>query len=471
MAQKQDHVKAGIFVLTGIILTLIVIFTLADFKSLTQTTKPVHIFYQLSDGVQGLKPGAEITLGDQPIGTVQSIAPFYKEHSDGSSQIVGLNVTMLIPEEIKIFWDAQIELVVPPLGSGTRLNIASVGGSVGITSQKQRDQMEYAPDKIIPSTVIPDWSLALNQKRIDLKPNELLALYPGPQNAIPGAIASSPLIRDMALNMGIETKQRMEIQQIIENAAAISARIRYDLPQITGKANAIATQAQQSLTELNVSLKNIKVITTDLKDNSKQWNDRISNTIQRANNAVSKLDDLVNSQQQIVVDSLANVRQATADAKDLVAGLKNDTLIQLNTAMTHVQETMANLQTASSKVRDFAVGQKPILERTIANAQISAQQLKLATVEIRRSPWRLLHTPSEEELETDNLYDAARSFALAASALQAVSASLDSVANQKDTDPQQLKEMVEHLSTIFDKFKATEKIFWDTLGKYTNAKP
>jgi ABC-type transporter Mla subunit MlaD len=245
------------------------------------------------------------------------------------------------------------------------------------------------------------------------------------------------------------------------------------LPEISGKlkgvldkANTVATTAQGSLDELNVSLKNIKVVTTDFASNSKQWNQRITDTIDRANSAMSRIDNLVDTQQQTVIDALANVKDATADAKTLVAGLKNETLTQLNTAMTSVQETMTNLKSASSKVRDFVAGSKPVLERTMANAQISAEQLKLATVEIRRSPWRLLHTPSEEELETDNLYDAARSFALAASALQSASASLDSVAQQQDADPQQVKQMVEHLGNIFDKFKATEKIFWDTLNKY-----
>ena len=205
MAHKKDHVKAGLFVLVGMILTVFVIFMLADLKSFTQPTKQVHVFYQLSDGVQGLKPGASVTLGDQPIGSVQSITPYYKATKDAEKQIVGLKVTIKIPDNVNIFWDAQIELVVPPLGSGTRLNIASVGGTL--------DGQEYNPTHAMPSAIVPDWSLALNQKRADLSPKQLLNLYPGPQDAIPGSIAGSPLIRDMTVNMGIEAKQLLEIQQ------------------------------------------------------------------------------------------------------------------------------------------------------------------------------------------------------------------------------------------------------------------
>ncbi|HCD32724.1 MAG TPA: hypothetical protein DER01_09990 [Phycisphaerales bacterium] len=54
---------------------------------------------------------------------------------------------------------------------------------------------------------------------------------------------------------------------------------------------------------------------------------------------------------------------------------------------------------------------------------------------------------------------------------QAASASLDAVVQQQNSDPKQVQEMVQHLSTIFDKFKSTEKIFWDTLNKYNKVSP
>ncbi len=472
--KQQDNVKAGLFVLLGIILALVVIFTLADIERFTQTTKPVSVFYQLADGVQGLKPGASVTLGDQPVGTVESITPFFKgDDDDERQQIVGLLVVMQIPENISIFWDAQIELVVPPLGSGTRLNIASVGGSVGITSEAQRDAMEYRPENPMPSVVVPDWSLALDQKRSELTPEELLDLYPGPRDAIPGSIAGSPLIRDMTVNMGIEAKQRQEIQVIIENVAAITTGLRGDLPQVTSKAQkaidstqVLLERAKGSLDTVDVSLENIKQITTDLNTNAKVWQDKITTVLNKADHAVATLDDLVTEEKQTVKDSLANIKVATTDAKDILGKLKTDTLDQLNTAMSQVKQTAENLKSTSTKIRDFVAGAKPVLENTMARAQISAEQLSLATIEIRRSPWRLLHTPSEDELETDNLYDAARSFALAAGALQAASASLDSVTSQQQVDPKQVQEMVEHLSSLFEKFKSTEKIFWDTLNKY-----
>ncbi len=103
--------------------------------------------------------------------------------------------------------------------------------------------------------------------------------------------------------------------------------------------------------------------------------------------------------------------------------------------------------------------------RMVANLQITAGQLKLAAVEIRRSPWRLLHRPDDQEYETDNLYDAARSFALAAGALEASAASLQSVLEYDAVEKDQLQQKLDYFEKLFGKFKETEQSFWDALQK------
>jgi hypothetical protein len=109
------------------------------------------------------------------------------------------------------------------------------------------------------------------------------------------------------------------------------------------------------------------------------------------------------------------------------------------------------------------VGQRPVLERMVANLQLSADQLKLATIEIRRSPWRLLYKPDEKELETDNLYDAARSFALAAGTLDAATQSLQAVAEKTPNDQAKIEEMVKHLEALYERFEEAEAEFWKAL--------
>ena len=64
------------------------------------------------------------------------------------------------------------------------------------------------------------------------------------------------------------------------------------------------------------------------------------------------------------------------------------------------------------------------LGEVMGNASLASQQLKLTTAEIRRSPWKILYRPSVDELDHELLYEAARSFALAATDLKGASESV-----------------------------------------------
>ena len=63
----------------------------------------------------------------------------------------------------------------------------------------------------------------------------------------------------------------------------------------------------------------------------------------------------------------------------------------------------------------------------LGSAALAGQQLKLATIEVRRSPWKLLYRPTATEVEHEMLYEAARSFALAAADVKAASRSAQAI--------------------------------------------
>src|SRR5262245_10016886 len=102
MAQKRDNVKAGLFVFVGIVLALVVVFVLSYFESLLEKRKPIEVSFALSDGLLGLKKGASITLGDQPIGEVSGI----RDTLDANGRVTGKVVTASIPSKYNIYEDA-----------------------------------------------------------------------------------------------------------------------------------------------------------------------------------------------------------------------------------------------------------------------------------------------------------------------------------------------------------------------------
>ena len=124
MDTQRDNLRAGAFVLAGIILTISIVFVLSDFEQLFALRQDVKVYFTLRDGLQGLKKGDTVTIGDQPVGEVTDISDVVEE-----DRLIGKMVIANIPgsSTYQLYWDAKIELVVPTIGGTTTLNIRSIG--------------------------------------------------------------------------------------------------------------------------------------------------------------------------------------------------------------------------------------------------------------------------------------------------------------------------------------------------------
>ena len=103
----------------------------------------------------------------------------------------------------------------------------------------------------------------------------------------------------------------------------------------------------------------------------------------------------------------------------------------------------------------------------LGNASLASQQLKLATIEIRRSPWKLLYRPTPDELEHELLYEAARSFAVAAADLKAASEStqrmLDRHGERLSGDEELLDRVRSNLLEPLDRYESAQQRLFDVL--------
>jgi len=402
MAKDRDNFKAGLFILVGLILALAAIFLLVDFQRWVRAEQTVVVEYGLRDGLKGLAPGADVTLGDRPIGKVTRI-----EETTDEGEVRSLLVYCEIPGQYTIRQDAVFELVVPTLGSGTRLNITHVG----------RDAPVYKPGESPP---------------------------------IAGALAGSSLTRNLVRDLGIRDRQRRQIAELIEAVHA-------DVPEITGRmkrtlghVEPLTEEAQVAMRDVREALAEAKALLTKVDRRSEVWMDRFDQITIAADEAVTEV-------RRQLTDDDAAVRRSLFNLRDITAQVKDEHLTQLRQILDHGRES---LQT----VRTLLRAQAPVVSRTLANLQLTAEQLKLAAIEVRRSPWRLLYRPDRAELHSDNIYDAARSFALGASALQTAAASLESAASDERVDPQKLREMIDYLQKLFDRFDEVEDKLWRAAG-------
>ena len=96
----------------------------------------------------------------------------------------------------------------------------------------------------------------------------------------------------------------------------------------------------------------------------------------------------------------------------------------------------------------------------IASVKTAGDNLKMATAEIRRSPWRLLYKPGAGEMANLNLYDSARQFAEGANDLNDASQALRDALNSKTADAQEVQRLVNRLEKSFGQFREVESKLW-----------
>lgn len=414
MNQERDNLKAGLFVSVGVLLTVVVIFVLADFGRYFEQKRKIQVFFQLSDGLQGLKEGAPVTLGDQLIGDVVTIRDKVEVGEDRSMRVVGKVVTAQLPTRYDLYQNAVFELKSPLIGSGTSLNIRSVGEG---------------------------------------------QLYTG-DVPIAGSLAGNAQVQELVREAGIQEQQRQQIRNVIANIESITDTLRQDVPTLVKTLKQILADGRAGIDDLSQAAADVGQVAAAMRQRHAAWLDRFDQITISADQSLATVRDLIqdkDSQLRLTVENLYGVTQVA----------KDKTMVQVTEALDKAIGAVDHLAAMASELSVLVAGQRPVLERALANAQLASDQLKLTAIEVRRSPWRLLYDPDEEELDTDNLYDAARSFALAAGVLDTTAQSLRAVVDGKSADDQQIRKILDHLEAVFLKFEDTEAAFWNAI----NVKP
>ena len=168
--------------------------------------------------------------------------------------------------------------------------------------------------------------------------------------------------------------------------------------------------------------------------------------------------------------TMANLHQITDQAKgrlpellDRATGLiaqATTTIDDARGVMGDVRATAANAKQLTASARDLVVGNKAKLDGTIAGLKLTGDNLKEATAEIRRNPWRLLYTPGPGEMDNLELYDAARQFAEGANHVDDAALALRDALHNPDVSRDQVAKLVDRLTDATSHFHGVEQKLW-----------
>lgn len=402
----RNNLKAGIFTLVAVALgfATIVVLNGDAFRQLFGEYNRYTVRFSLLDGVGGLDTGSQIRVGGLSRGRVTEIglAGVDQDSSTPPEAIVKIEVE----KDIRLWSNAVAIRTVPVLGGSSWINITTVGGPNEITA---------APTD-------------LNGK----KAVELPVKGSGELRATPG---------DGLLTTIVGPQNAVTTRQLLENTASFAKFLDTDL----------AASFDQ---EVRPALADARGLVADVRSDYGEWRKELGLTFDRVASAAGRLDGAMATAEGTVEDAradlrlvgdmvrrnvaridtaVANVEIMTDDGVAITRRLRDDTLARVDEALDAGTEAIGDLAKVLRTIDLEVAASVPTIRAFLQDALIAAGEMKLATIEIRRSPWRILYQPQPGELANENLFAAARNFTIASSEVRSAAESLQSVLDRFPT--------------------------------------
>ncbi len=209
----------------------------------------------------------------------------------------------------------------------------------------------------------------------------------------------------------------------------------------------------------------------------KKIDDRIDPVIDKYNALATRGTEMMTALRDMIGQSttdfkgtMANLNASTTAIKEKLPGILDDaravltklqgTIDNATLAMEDIKKTFAHTRDLTKDVKTIIATNRAKFDAIIAGLKDSSDNIKHATVELRRSPWRLLYKPGPGEVDNLLLFDSAREFADGANDLNDAVQALKDAVNSGDVPPDELQKKIDLLNHSFEKFTGVEQKLW-----------
>jgi len=406
---NENNVRAGLFVVLSVLLGFVVIVVLSGVAERLKPRDAYTVRFDLATGAMGLEPGSLVMVGGRPVGRVTAIRLRTEPDADAPASI---DASIAVDRSVRFYAvDGALPrgfLERPLLGAGADINFTSVGDPVAGTRLPVGSVMEG-------------------------------------MQAPPSFLAQA----------GYGDEQAQQLRNIMARA-----------DKITEDAEAAISEVRAMVSEANARTPSWFDQFDEIVGKTREFADDLPGLATGARDRLDELGEVFARARAVIDDNRAsideiveNTRSATAHGDELLANLNDQTRTLLDDMLVDGRAAMADARSAVQRVDELLVEQTPQIRRSMANARLASDQLKLTLAEVRRSPWRLLYRPDTRELEFELLYDSARTYAQAVSDLRAASETLEAVSQRGETE--HVRAMLEDLRRSFDVFGDAERRFLD----------
>ncbi len=226
-----------------------------------------------------------------------------------------------------------------------------------------------------------------------------------------------------------------------------------DLVAFTGKLDEFA---REDYPVAKKALQDAQVTISDIRTSYAGWRDNLSTGLADAAESMRKLNG-----------TMDDAQVAVKDAREVVKHFREVNLQQLDKTLADAEKGAAGFASAMDAMDAELVARLPDVRAMMADLRQGAAQVKLATMEVRRSPWKLFYRPSGDELARENLYESARAFALASSDMRVAGETLAAVLrDQPDrfaSDEKFRDALKSQVTDSMGRYEAAQRALFDVL--------
>lgn len=198
------------------------------------------------------------------------------------------------------------------------------------------------------------------------------------------------------------------------------------------------------------------------------WREPITKSLTSASNMLGRGDKLLADSEGKIRKGIDDAGATLEDARAMAAKLRSESLPKLQAMLDDGAKAADSLEVALGQAQDTMITALPDLARFLQDSREVAAQLKLASIEVRHSPWKLFHQPDPGEVAHENLYDAARSFAMATDDLRAagegMKAAVERMPGRLEQDTKFRQMMQSQLIEAMSRYQTAQSRLYDVLN-------
>lgn len=424
-SKSHNNVRAGIFVLATVALGIAVFVILSGWDPFVSRT-PYKVEFTVEQGIDGLASGSDVKIGGLLKGTVTSIQPVFSPSSTDGKSLNSITVNFEMDADVLLYSNAQVTRYMPLLGGGAWLNFDSVGGPT--------------PDNPGATRLPPEGLLKASTG------GGMLATLLGPTNAARTSDALQNIDEFTAFLLEVPDAWHKTVIPMLDDAKSVIVDIRNDYGPWAKRVTTFLDNLDSATAKINTELDSVPPI------------------LASAQQDLDDIGELVQTNAPKINSAMDNLVAITEDGKAVTSRFRTETMAQVDQLLTDGMKTVETMDEALNRINTELALRMPDITATLANLRQASAQLKLTTLEVRRSPWKLLYTPSSSELAHENLYAASRDYVLATTELESAASAfrevfaLDPALLQEQ--PEIREEVQQYVLDSLERFKkAQERLF------------